>query len=88
MEGVSECVAFDLNVIKIVLKISEENFNLRKEQIPSLRVGIRLAGCRVRKWLEWSECLMDAVTFTVKSKSEEGAELGRNVMSELCLLQV
>lgn len=83
MEGVSECVAFDLNAMKIVLKISEENFNLRKEQMPGLRVAIRLAGCTARKRLEWSECLMDTVTFTVKSKSKEGAELGRNVMSSV-----
>ena len=60
MEGVSECVAFDLNVMKIVLKLSEENSNLKKEQTPSLRVGVRLAGCRARKRLELSECLMDA----------------------------
>lgn len=60
MGGVSECVAFDLNVMKIVLKISEENSNLRKEQMPRLRGGVRLAGCRARKWLELSECLMDA----------------------------
>ena len=84
MEGVSECVAFDLNVMKIVLKISEENFILRKEQMSNLRVGIRLVGCRARKRLEWSECLMDAVTFTVKSKSKEGAELGRNITSSVC----
>lgn len=60
MGGVRECVAFDLNVMKIVLKISEENSNLRKEQMPRLRGGVRLAGCRARKWLELSECLMDA----------------------------
>ena len=35
MEGVSECVAFDLNVMKIVLKLSEENSNLKKEHTPS-----------------------------------------------------
>ena len=60
MEGVSKCVAFDLNVMKIVLKISEENSTLRKEQTPSLRVGVRLAGCRARTRLERSECLTDA----------------------------
>lgn len=37
MEGVGECVAFDLNVKETALKTSEDSSSLRKEQTPGLR---------------------------------------------------
>lgn len=86
MEGVGECVAFDLNVKDTALKTSEDSSSLRKEQTPGLRGWTETGRMQGQKdgWGGQSVSWM-LVTFIVKNKTKGGAEVGGNVMSCICL---